>query len=656
MHAIAVPAMLSAGLTASAAFTFPSEVAPANNSTLLQFNGVNLKYQKITEISDITFKGEPKYTYVNNAIDGATPVAGHKLNIATTRDKSGVRVYFPNEVADSLLDVGEWPIVAPGKYHVELPAMTITDISGATYDVFAAKYDYQVIPAASYSVDPNPANELFSLKGAYIIAFPDFETVQRSNDFSLTITNPEGSELETIIGTSNNQLSFSPAYEQTTGGQYQVTLKAGSLILSGGERAPQLSPEIAFTLTVTRSADGKQYHSLVPADGSVIDKFSTVSMKFESVPHVNRACTATAKLYIDDVLAAELPNTAWGVQFAVENDDPTFASFTFTQGSDFFVDGGAYRVEIPEGFMLLGHGENMYPINAITLNYTVPRKFAYTIDPVPGSYESLETFTITYDEVKEIRINELQADEEGNGVIQLVVMGVADNHLPTSITAEGNKVTMTFPKCVDPATYVLSLPSGAFSFVATDNTEHTSVACDITYYIDNFPKPTVMPAEGEYTSLGDITITLADCCTFASWIPSQKFALWKDNGNGQPEGDAIGFWSRPAGTDYKGSHSITLTPDQAYVLPDGKYVWGVNRRSAFSVNCSGTHPGGYNQGGILYRFEIKNDTNGIHTIGTTDRVTVYNSAGILIMRDAEASQLLTLPRGLYIINGKKTVL
>ena len=643
-----------------AAYTFPASVTPAHQSIIKQWNGINLTYQNVTEITEITFKGEPRYTYTNNASDAQAIIPGHRIAIATTRDKSGIRVYFPNEVADSLLDLGEWPVTAPGLYHVELPAITLTDVSGKTFDIFASKFDYTLIPDAEYAVSPNPANKVSTFKSNYTIAFTTFTQVSPSSTFTFTLTDPEGNAVETEHGCYTNQFSFAPRTEQTTGGTYKATLPAGALILSGEGCTPQLSPEVSIEINVERSADGRQYNSLMPADGSIIERFNTVSMNFEATPHVNRDCTELAKVYIDDELAATLANTAWGMQFASDNDKPTFASFTFTDTKNFLTTPGSYRVEIPEGFLLLGSGgdrSSWYPINAITLHYTVPRKFQYTLTPTPGSHDTLGTFTITFPEVESLRLNPLTPDEEGNGIIQLLAMGKAENILPTSIEAEGKSVTIICPEVTEPGTYVLEIPTGAFTLIV-DGQEHLSTYLDPHYYIDLFPKPTVTPAEGTLTRLDEITLTLADCCTFGTWLPSQKFALWKDDGTGTPTGDVLGTWSRPADTSYKGSHTVTLTPDDDYQLPDGKYLWGVNRRSSFSVECSGSHPGGFNQSAILYSFEIKAKPNesSAQEIATSSALTIYSAAGILLHRDADPTVLTTLPRGLYIINGRKVIL
>lgn len=48
------------------------------------------------------------------------------------------------------------------------------------------------------------------------------------------------------------------------------------------------------------------------------------------------------------------------------------------------------------------------------------------------------------------------------------------------------------------------------------------------------------------------------------------------------------------------------------------------------------------------RISIAGDANG--------NVTVYSADGVVILRDAPAAQLRTLEKGLYIINGKKTIL
>lgn len=56
--------------------------------------------------------------------------------------------------------------------------------------------------------------------------------------------------------------------------------------------------------------------------------------------------------------------------------------------------------------------------------------------------------------------------------------------------------------------------------------------------------------------------------------------------------------------------------------------------------------------------EFGYDTTGVENIAADsadDSVTVFNAAGVCVLRNADRSQLLSLPGGLYIVNGKKHI-
>lgn len=65
---------------------------------------------------------------------------------------------------------------------------------------------------------------------------------------------------------------------------------------------------------------------------------------------------------------------------------------------------------------------------------------------------------------------------------------------------------------------------------------------------------------------------------------------------------------------------------------------------------------GYDYSGEIY-VEFENDESGVSSIGSdaADMVNVFGLDGVQILRNASAESLEALPRGLYIVNGKKVV-
>ncbi len=162
---------------------------------------------------------------------------------------------------------------------------------------------------------------------------------------------------------------------------------------------------------------------------------------------------------------------------------------------------------------------------------------------------------------------------------------------------------------------------------------------------------------GNYDSLGEIVLTfnqVALCEIDENWDPLVPGTLYRSVNNQFEEVEKI----NPAADDdwqpkvYTYTFSTPLTETGAYKFVIAEHLFWNEKYDETQYD---TTPVGSISPELVYNFTV-GDMTGVEAIVAANGVaTVYDIAGRVVLRDANADQIKALAAGVYIINGKKYV-
>lgn len=202
-------------------------------------------------------------------------------------------------------------------------------------------------------------------------------------------------------------------------------------------------------------------------------------------------------------------------------------------------------------------------------------------------------------------------------------------------------VTLATP-ITEPGTYTVEVPSGFF-ILGQDMTASASKATSATYVIKGGSTPssvTIDPAAGNVTEIpATLVVTFND---------------YESVGNtGEPTLVDANGTSYPVHFEYgEGWNQLNVVLDNGSITAFGTYTLTIPA-GAVELN----DPDRHNTEDIVFVYTIGGGA-GIDGLTSTEggKVTVYDISGNLLVRDADASAVKSLAKGLYIINGKKVVI
>lgn len=574
-----------------------SSVSPLPGSTVKQFNYTTIVLSDPIEPTALRTRGKIYYD-VRNFTPGSIAETGYTLQATLTR-AGEIRIGFTEDVAADLMEQGRWPLTEAGIYSIHIPAncLQISDEDGNRYvNPEEIVYEYNVIPAVDYTVSPSGEGDIAKIENNIILTFNKFTKVNLTSDFKARLSSPS---TQIALGTpqvQENVLVIPVPEEVVDPATYTFTLAQGSVELTDSEiLGDQINPEINITYNVV-GISKPILTSYRPKPG-IIESLTSVTLIYNMPPNRNPDCTETLKLYRNDMLILEYDNKSTLVQYAMDNDDPNLVSYQFTKDiKKIYKTSGVYRLEVPEGFMRFNNGVEMVYSEAFSAEYIIPKKFDYAIDPLPGTYTELETFTLTFPEVAEITANELVPDEEGNGVIKLIVYS-GEEDLEPDMVIEGNRVTFTVPKATLAGKYDLSIPYGAFTLTDATGFSVDSQSITVSYSIPGFPLPVTTPPTGEVENLNYVTFTLTEGLTFNKWYTNPSLYPCSEKGELDSR---IAIYKRVDDDDVNGKTSIecvACSADGSSVanldLNPGLYVVKT-QRSGYTINAPEDSP--YNSG------------------------------------------------------------
>lgn len=580
----------------------------------------------------------------------------------------------PFQSISSSADRKEWYFVIPSAYIREPQVdffMAFTGSNGARVEGNNSReenscfmYAYTVAmgePRPNLFADPASGSELEAITTITLTSDSPL-VMSLSHNANATIRDSENNVVYTFTDASvaadrrSVTLTANPAFTQP--GSYMVQIPS-AFINFGEDPEPVVSA--AFSIAYTIKNDQPPVPGVMnpvavePASGSTVEELSEVRIVFEEgvtadpAEHVVELKNASGEAigYANLQLDYEAANA---VKIFFMRDRECYDTMTITEA-------GTYTLVLPEGAIV----DNILNLATpeLTLSWTVEAASPGVIEPVAVEPESGSIL----EELSEARI----IFGEGVVVEPAVATVPVYNMLRETVgygqlskdQAAGNVIVMAFTSDeagADPVvftendSYTVLLPAEAIK-----DMEHNCVTPELrlSWDVENeVPMPetlTVVRTEPESGSkiseLSRISVWFEDGTEVAGVV----YALPLTNAAGEtvayanPEisWDYYNLIYYNLTSDERGNEPVAIDEEGTYtlVVPAGAIVNGEN------VSCNPE---------TTLSWTVENG-NSLSLTGVDDnlRGDVYNMQGVLVARDADATTIRSLEKGLYIINGRK---
>lgn len=369
----------------------------------------------------------------------------------------------------------------------------------------------------------------------------------------------------------------------------------------------------------------------------------SISVEFQVVPEANPACNGLICIYVDG--AQEPAETLVAGESAfVDAMGYPMGGFNFTRA---YADPGTYTVTIPEGAWKLS-GTNS---PAITLSYEIRR--SHWLTPAPGIVDEISQITMT--------VAGTNVKAESESVRPELLSGIDTYPLTVVVTPNTENPDFTDIIMMPEATlteakdYTLFIPGGCYSYIDADGEKCLTQEVVAIYSVPFFPQPECSPADGsELQSFSNFTLTYPEGYVpivtddmgysyiypvMADGNPGSSYTYRLKEVASNDTGVTIGI----LGDDNK------YQPGTEYTPADGEYVLKV---------MSGLFSGFWGEEFInnpeyTYHFTINSAGGSVETAPAAEgKVTIVRPDGTVLARDADPEIIKSLPKGIYIVNGK----
>lgn len=578
-------------------------------------------------------------TYSGSGQDRAeirTPVTNPSISLLADRNMAAV-IFDPvlTEDADYKLELPLGSILMMGAMGQYVPVeayegyFTINDITTC-----------EITPASESTVVKLDEIDIKFTEAK--IVNPDPQPEVRISVFDEEGNEVDGYSLAITMDDLNAKVSITPAI--TTAGKYRIAVPEGRFLCqSSANDDPEKTLAYNLWYTVVDPTEATVH----PAVDSEVTKIETISVEFAKAVRIESKEVAYKVLNGAGTELSEYTVTA--------EVNPLDAQEYILTVTPAITKSGKYSIVVPAGAFACKYtvdGEARDNEEMI-LKYTVKNPTVCTIAPADES----ENLT----EIDEITFTFSNAAVVSKGVnAEVTVRDAEDNELPVKsaaeISIEENVATITFtPAITHAGDIVVTVKEGTFEckriadedavavqeYVLNYNIEHRSVMefdydeeemlTTFTDMIVTFSKATNVEINDE---AGDITVT--------------HVVKAPETSSMQPRTDANPYTVKAAKVE-GANNQIKLTIEPTITeegtatlhIPYGKFI-------ADGQHSQEIHP----------EFVVKGDINTwVNKIfGDDADVTVITINGVVIMKDAPASELRSLEPGMYIINGRKVVI
>lgn len=486
---------------------------------------------------------------------------------------------------------------------------------------------------------------------------------------TITLTTPAGETIAAERCEMNGEPSeegfpygiFFP--EQTTEGKYTLTVPAGIFYEVTWDEAAEgyvavengsKNGELVLHFTVNPNAlSAFEKYVLTPADGSAVRSISAIKVTFPDVEGLYPAD-------VDPMPEITLTN---GTTTYTGSATPDWSSWPMKSFNISFMDAGNEPVKITEtGEWTLTVGAGLYTdMNGteatceVTGTFTVDPNapISWTADPANGSkqdmpYEEYTMVTLTFDadavsytakdELAGIRV--MYRGEEINRLENITTDG-ANGYMLYDNDGEP-QVIFAFNSSVFSAPGVLTIEADEGAFTVNDEAS-PAINYSVTFGDVKEYSCVFTPAEGSTVKeLKDFTVEFVGAKTVEENFATGIAVRSKDyKYNGVVE--SVEY-------DNSGENAAVKITLKEALANDGEYMLQIYA-SAFILDGCQTS----SEIKVNYTVDKTVGVDGIKADGN-GKYTVTNLSGIVVLRDANAAALRSLPTGLYIVNGKKVLL
>lgn len=490
-----------------------------------------------------------------------------------------------------------------GNYQLVIPANSVT-ADGTAIEPVTLDYSI-VVPVVTVTPE---AGSVYALD-VVTFTFDGVTELIEANYSGVTFTGADGSSVRYLTAVSGNEFSVRPL-DALAPGEYTVKVAPGTLTCDGFSYNEELTA--AYTL----EAVAPEYTVVAnPADGAELLTLGKVSLTFEGIEAVGSIVESTEQA---PYITCNGDRVTTITMIACDANVMTLSLFEAITAP------GQYTVVVPgTGYAVDGaYGRD------ITLNYTV-KGLAYTVTPAEDTVAELSEITFTFEGVT-------QVSEVGYNVYLTDANGAA-HRVRTAVSGNTYKVVVIDP-VKTAGVYDLFVPAGTLALdgVTLESALETSftvapVAAAFTVVAD--------PADGsEVQVIKSIAITLEGVDNVAVCELSSETAPYIAN----EEGARMATFT-----------NVTASGNVLTIALYGEFNVAGNAKVVVPASCYTAN--GLPGSEIVLNYTVK-ESNGIEAViaeADSTPATVYNAQGQMISAAADGAALRALPRGLYIINGKK---
>lgn len=585
-------------------------LSPEDGSTVGEIAEISLvfpQYSYYTQAKD----AEGGYEWENAATftNGETTV---DAILTIDEDYAGTDLAFVVKV--------KTPITEPGKWTLKIAEGSIV-VDDETSPEITAKYTIEA-QVSGYEVSPENGATVEKLS-EITITFPGVEEVEYNDEVAITLEGPDGYSASStdVHGTGNVwTVSFrNPSAE----GEYTVTFPAGAFTLDGEASKEEVASYIY-----------KQIWKLSPEPGNTLTSLNELTLSFPEATEVEYVGSG----YMFALSKGQVYSTpSMNCEKVEDASVPTF-KITLIEGAQ-TPPNGLITFSVEEGAFEIDGKESPEIRVEYTLDAPVSTEYQVTPEGTIVISEYGIDFAFLFDETATV-IAPAKAD---------VTVTINDEPFTSfEMMAEGNMLMFGIYQAELPeGTLKVTIPAGAFKI---GKEESPAISQEWNLVAAKVFEPEISfagEAEGNSVSdLGKIYITFPDATSGEVWNPYGSFASLKKNDysyfqNGTVE--LVENETRATGVTF----SITFDPAPT---EDGDYTLAV-REGTFILD------GVYSSPEIDHIFMLDSTMTGIESIFADENgnVTVYTLDGRVILNNVPAAQLRELEKGMYIINGKKTL-
>ncbi|MDE6338692.1 MAG: hypothetical protein K2K97_02755 [Muribaculaceae bacterium] len=531
-----------------------------------------------------------------------------------------------------------------GLYTMSIPVGYFKLDGSVTSPTSQTRWNFKVeepVDVTAYTLTPESGSTVN--EAVFTIAFPNAKEVKRGQNW-ITLDNDDDPDAavgyyEEMVVTKDATadcptfILTAPADKAPADGPYVLAIQEGAFICDGID-----CPDIYGEYTLANAVAKEFKYAITPEAGAVLTEIPEFTITF---PEANDA-EYTGDGY--DITLSDI-NYDTGIPYEVEKVEganvPTFILKPM------------YPSSLPNGTLILEIWEGAFTADGVvnedieleyTLNIAISQDAIYM--PEADQFEiepGMVMFGVMFDEAATV---ELAADFATQAVIKHNDT-VLKLDVDYAAMAEGNTLVLKLinPEFEKAGTLSLNIPGDAYTLSGNPGFDLERIWTLIAPKDYTFTITPDFDKQSTVASLNEVMITFTN---------AESVALESETGISLSSSDYSYFATGNLEiTENEGHPACKVTFDPAPTAK-GEYTFTVNFET-FLLDGISYFPG-FNVGRIEKKFTL-DPTSGVGILWEgSENVTVVTVDGKVIYTDAPAEVVKNLAKGLYIINGKKTII